>query len=128
MARTSFSLIILAALLGPTILAAKDLHTSTDWIVRPSMKYDAICVLNVLSGDPYYLQFYQADYDRLSKRLQPEELIAFTNLKHRIKDDHGEIISAQLALYFSAVDAESLDDLIKVVEDSSTMERNLKAT
>ena len=129
MARTSFWLIcILAALLCPTILAAKDLHTSTDWNVRPSLKYDAICVLNVLSGDPYYLQFYQADYDRLSKRLRPEELAAFANLRHRIKDDHGGIISAQVALYFSAVDAESLDDLVKAVDDSSALQRNLKAT
>jgi hypothetical protein len=111
-----------------TAVAAQSIHSTTDWDVRPSFKYDAICVLNVLSGDPYYLKYYQSDYDRLSKQLRPEEAAAFAKLKRRIKDDHGGIISAQLALYFSAVDAESLDDLIKVVEDSSTMERNLKAT
>jgi hypothetical protein len=110
------------------LLAAQGFHTTTDWDVRPSFKYDAICVLNVLSGDPYYLQYYQADYDRLSKQLRPDELAAFGNLKRRIKDENGGIISAGLALYFSAVDAESLDDLIRVVDDSRAMQRNLQAT
>ncbi len=107
---------------------AQNFHTNSDWDVRPSLKYDAICVLNVLSGDPYYLKYYQDDYDRLSKQLRPDELAAFVNLKRRIKEKHGGIISAQLALYFSAVDAESVDDLIKVVDDSSAMQRNLKST
>jgi hypothetical protein len=103
-------------------------HTTTDWDLKPSLKYDILCALNVLSGDPYYLAYYQADYDRLSPQLRPEERAAFANLKRRIKDENGGIISAQLSLYFSATDAGSLDDLIRVVKDSSTMQRNLKAT
>ena len=82
----------------------------------------------MLSGDPYYLEYYQADYDRLVKQFRPEELAAFVNLKRRIKDQNGGIISASLALYLSAVDGESLDDLIRTVQDSSTMRRNLQAT
>ena len=107
---------------------AQTFHTTTRWDLRSSLKFDAICALNMLSGDPYYLEYYQADYDRLVKQFQPEELAAFANLKRRIKDQNGGIISASLALYFSAVDAESLDDLIGVVKDSSAMQRNLKAT
>jgi hypothetical protein len=103
-------------------------HTSTDWDLKPSLKFDALCALNVLSGDPYYLAYYKADYDRLSPQLNPDEKTAFANLKRRIKDENGGIISAQLSLYFSATDAESIDDLITVVKDSSTMQRNLKAT
>ena len=129
MPRASWLLILtFAVLLSVQSVVAGAFHTTTDWDVRPSLKYDVICVLNVLSGDPYYLHYYQADYERLSKQLRPEELAAFANLKRRIKDEHGGIISAQLALYFSAVDAESLDDLIKVVDDSGAMQRNLKAT
>src|SRR6266849_2631155 len=109
-------------------LQAQTVHTTTDWDIRASLKYDAICVFNVLSGDPYYLEFYNADYDRLSPHLHPDELAAFANLKHRIKDQNGGIISATLALYFSAVDAETLDDLIKIVDDNSAMQRNLQAT
>jgi hypothetical protein len=103
-------------------------HDTTDWDLRPSFLFDTLCALNFLSGDKYYLQFYQSDYDRLSPQLRPEERAAFANLKRRIKDENGGIISAQLALYFSATDAESLDDMIRVVKDSSTMQRNLKAT
>jgi hypothetical protein len=103
-------------------------HTTTDWEVKPSLKYDTLCALNFLSGDPYYLEYYKADYDRLAPQLRAEERTAFANLKRRIKDENGGIISAQLALYFSATDAETLDDLIAVVKDSSTMEQNLKAT
>jgi hypothetical protein len=107
---------------------AQTFHTTTQWDLQPSLKVDAICALNMLSGDPYYLEYYQADYDRLAKQFRPEELAAFTNLKRRIKDQNGGIISASLALYFSASDAESLDDLIHTVHDSSTMRRNLQAT
>jgi hypothetical protein len=103
-------------------------HTTTQWDLQPSLKYDAICALDMLSGDPYYLDYYQADYDRFSRQFTPAELTAFVNLKHRIKDQSGGIISASLSLYFSAVDAESLDDLIAVVHDSSAMRRNLQAT
>ena len=103
-------------------------HSTTDWDIKPSFKFDVLCALNVLSGDPYYLEYYKADYDRFSPQLRPEERATFTNLKRRIKDENGGIISAQLSLYFSATDAESIDDLISVVKDSSPMQRNLKAT
>jgi hypothetical protein len=103
-------------------------HTTTDWDLRPSLMFDTLCALNFLSGDKYYLQYYQNDYDRLSPLLRPEERAAFVDLKRRIKDENGGIISAQLSLYFSATDAESLDDMIRVVKDSSAMQRNLKAT
>jgi hypothetical protein len=103
-------------------------HSTTDWDLRPSFMFDTLCALNFLSGDKYYLDFYQSDYDRLSPLLRPKERDAFVSLKRRIKDQNGGIISAQLALYFSATDAETLDDMIRVVKDSSAMQRNLKAT
>jgi hypothetical protein len=117
-------------LLSPGLYAqtAQSPHTTTAWDVRPSLKYDAICVLNVLSGDPYYLDYYKADYDRLSPQLRPEEKAAFAGLKRRIKDVHGGIISAQLALYFSVMQAETLDEMIRAIDDSDTMKRSLQAT
>jgi hypothetical protein len=107
---------------------ASNLHTTTDWDLQPSFMFDTLCALNVLSGDNYYLNYYQADYDRLNPLLHPEERAAFAGLKRRIKDENGGIISAQLALYFSATDAQNLDDMIRVVKDSSTMQKNLQAT
>jgi hypothetical protein len=132
MGRRVFVSAFLLMLLVPTVVLAQQpplgLHTTTDWDLRPSFLFDTLCALNFLSGDEYYLKFYQADYDRLSPKLRPKERAAFVSLKHRIKDQNQGIISAQLALYFSATNAETLDDLIRVVKDSSSMQRNLKAT
>jgi hypothetical protein len=127
----SFLLFLLLAVFPASLRAdepPRPFHTATQWDLQPSFKFDAICALNMLSGDPYYLEYYQADYDRLVKQFRPEERAAFVNLKRRIKDQNGGIISASLALYFSASDAESLDDLIRTVQESSTMRRNLQAT
>ena len=127
-----WTLLAIAALwLGVPALAAEQrpaFHTTTDWDVKPSLKFDALCALNFLSGDPYYLEYYKSDYDRLAPQLHADERTALANLKRRIKDENGGIISAQLALYFSATDAESIDELIRAVKDSSAMQRNLKAT
>jgi hypothetical protein len=132
MARLVFVSVFLQIVILPMALWAQAphpaLHATTDWDLRPSFMFDALCALNVLSGDDYYLKFYQADYDRLSPKLRPQERAAFVSLKRRIKDQNQGIISAQLALYFSATNAESLDDLIRVVKDSASMQRNLKAT
>ena len=103
-------------------------HSTTDWDVRPSLAYDSICVLNVLSGDPFYLDYYKSDYERLSPLLQPEERAAIVNLKHRIKDENGGIVSAMLSLYYSAANPETLDDLIRITKDSSSMRHNLEST
>ena len=119
---------ILVLCLGELSAQQSAFHSTTDWNLKPSLKFDILCALNVLSGDPYYLDYYKADYDRLSPQLRLEERTAFANLKRRIKDENGGILSAQLSLYFSATEAESLDDLIGVVKDSATMQRNLKAT
>jgi hypothetical protein len=128
----SILVVVLAIVLVCLPLLAQEqragFHTTTDWDLRPSFLFDTLCALNFLSGDKYYLQYYQNDYDRLSPLLRPEERAAFVDLKRRIKDENGGIISAQLSLYFSATDAESLDDMIRVVKDSSAMQRNLKAT
>lgn len=130
--RSVFLLVSLLFALTPASLRAAEptppSHTTTQWELQPSLTFDAICALNMLSGDTYYLEYYKADYDRLVKQFRPEELAAFVNLKRRIKDQNGGIISASLALYFSAVDDKSLDDLIATVKDSSLMQRNLKAT
>ena len=126
-AKAAFVLIGLAARLLAQDGRA-EFHTTTDWDLRPSFVFDTLCALNFLSGDKYYLEFYQPDYDRLFPQLRPEERAAFVSLRRRIKDQNGGIISAQLALYFSATDAETLEDMIRVVKDSSAMQRSLKAT
>src|ERR1035438_3215990 len=84
----------------------------TEWQLKPSLKYDALCLLNTLSGDPYYLHYYQAEYDHFPPLFTPEEQVAFQTLKRIIKDEGGGIVSATLALYYSVVDDETLPEMI----------------
>jgi hypothetical protein len=115
---------------NPSLLGAEiaPLHTSTDWQLKPSLKYDALCLLNALSGDPYYLDYYQAEYNHFHPLFAPEEQAAFAQLKHVIKDEGHGIVSAELALYYSAVEDETLPEMIRTAHDSAWMEAALKKT
>jgi hypothetical protein len=56
--------------------------------------------LNALSGDPYHLQYYRAEYEHFHSLFTPEEQAAFAQLKHVMDEAHG-IVSAKLTLYYS---------------------------
>jgi hypothetical protein len=103
-------------------------HSHTDWQLKPSLKYDTLCLLNALSGDPYYLHYYQAEYDHFHPLFTSEEQAAFARLKQVIKDVGHGIISAKLALYYSSVDDETLPEMIHTAHDSAAMEAALKKT
>ena len=103
-------------------------HKTTDWELKPSLKYDALCLLNALSGDPYYLEYYRAEYEHFHPLFTPEENSAFERLKHVIKDQGNDIISAKLALYYSVVDDETIPEMIRTAHDSSTMKIELQKT
>jgi hypothetical protein len=135
MRRTQRLLFVLCCICGLFALSASPLnadstalHTRTEWAIRPSLKYDALCLLNVLSGDPYYLHYYQSEYDHFHPLFTPEENQAFSQLKHVIKDEGEGIVSAKLALYFSVVDDETLPELIHTAHDSGNMRIALKKT
>lgn len=125
--RTGLLLLILQVVCPRVVLA--DSSTSvTDWQLEPSLKYDALCILNALTGDPYYLHYYQAEYDHFHRLFTPAEQAAFAELKHVIKDEGHEIISAKLALYYSTVDDQTLSQMIQTAHDSSKMEAALRRT
>lgn len=100
----------------------------TNWQLQPSLKYDTICLLNALSGDPYYLHYYQAEYDHFHALFTPKEQAAFVQLKRVIKDEGHGIISAKLALYYSVTADETLPEMIRTAHDSSQMEAALRKT
>ncbi len=114
----------------PPLLTAETvpIHPVTDWQLKPSLKYDTLCLLNALSGDPYYLHYYQTEYEHFHPLFTPEEQAAFAELKHVIKDEGHGIVSAKLALYYSAVDDETLPEMIRTAHDSAVMEAALKKT
>jgi hypothetical protein len=107
---------------------APGLHESTVWDIQPSLTFDALCLLNTLSGDSFYLQYYQKEYDQLAPKLTPAARNAVGNIRHVIKDKEHGIISAGLCLYFSAVNDTLLDQLIATVNQPAALQEALKRT
>lgn len=104
------------------------LHYLTDWKVEPSFKYDALCFLNALTADPFYLKHYQAEYEAYALQLPESVKESLANLKQLVKDKNRLIISAFLCLYFSSTSDETLDDMLETLDDTDQMHSNLKNT
>lgn len=107
--------------------AAKSV-TKTKWDLVPSFKLDVICFLNTLTGDPFYLDFYKEEYAKFEPKLTPVARTALADLKRKIKDEKQGIISAALAINFSATGDKTLDDMLKTLKNSSKMQDNLRKT
>jgi hypothetical protein len=104
------------------------MHYRTDWRIEPSLKYDAICLINTLTGDPFYLKHYQREYGEFEKRFSDPVKEALVHLNKAIKEKNRLIVSAFLSLYLSASDEETLDGLLKDLDDSEDMQSTLKET
>ena len=115
-------------LLSGEISASKAFGENTNWEIQTSFKFDTLCFLNSLTGDPYYLKYYQAEYDMFKSKFTPSMRAALQNLKRKVREEKNTIISAFLCLYFSAVNDVSLDDLLHTLQDSNRMRSNLKKT
>lgn len=103
-------------------------RSRTDWNIAPSFKFDTLCFLNTLTGDDFYRRYYADEYASFAPRLTPAARTALASLKRKVKDDNGNIISAFLCLYFSATADQTLDDMLRTLDDSRLMKRNLKET
>jgi hypothetical protein len=114
--------IALLLVLSPVVnaLAAPDLE------LRASAKYDALCFAGVLTGDPFYVDYYRDDYERFSKLMTPAETEAFHKLKTIIKDENGGLVGPQLTLLLSVIDAETMPELIQAVEHPAAWKAALK--
>lgn len=55
--------------------------TITKWEIQPSFKYDALCFLNILTGDTFYLEYYKTDYDKFRDKIDEKTKSALQNLK-----------------------------------------------
>ncbi len=104
------------------------IHTATEWQVRPCFKFDVLCFLNALTADPFYLRYYQEEYDKFQPSITPAAQDALSNLKRKIKDENQGIISAFLCLYFSATDDETMDEMLLTLNHSMRMQSALKQT
>lgn len=100
----------------PTALAAAGFHTATEWSVQPSLAYDALNFFNALTGDPFYLAFYQDEYDRFHSQATPEVETAIATLDGA-RQQYQFIIGAALATIFAPGEPETIDDLLALAAD-----------
>jgi hypothetical protein len=126
--KTALALLLLSFARLESAAAIPAVHFQTRWRVAPSLAFDALCAMNVLSGDPYYLQYYQKEFNEWSPRLTPAARAALADLKTRIKDENQQIISAFLTLYFSATSDTTLDEMLSTVRNSDRMRTALRAS
>jgi len=112
----------------PPIRNSSGPRPTTSWELKPSLKYDALCLLNALSGDPFYLRYYKDEYEHFHPLFLADEQAAFVALKRKLKDEGGGIVSAMLTLYFSTVDDETLPEMIRRVHDPSALKAALQHT
>lgn len=109
-------------------LGPKQRHHSTEWQVASSFKFDLLCFVNLLTGDPFYQQHYQEEYLQFAPRLTPAARAALSELKRKVKDNNRNIISAFLSLHFSATDDETIDEMLQTLEQTGPMRRTLRGT
>jgi hypothetical protein len=126
--KTSCILICIFFISSGSVWSEIPFHESTEWQIKPSLKFDILCFLNTLTGDPYYLNYYQSEYNKFESKLTASARNALQELKRKVKDESKTIISAFLCLYFSAMNDQTLDDLLNTLQDSSHMKSNLKLT
>ena len=100
----------------------------TNWKIEPSFKYDALCFINILTGDPFYLKYYQKEYDKFKPLIIPEAKASLKNIKETLKDKNGRIVSAYLCLYFSAVEDSTLDQMLSTLDDTRKLKTNFERT
>ncbi|WP_338869296.1 hypothetical protein [Myxococcus stipitatus] len=103
----------------------------TNWVLRPSEAYDAICLLNLLRGDEFYTRFYPAEFQRFSALLEPKEKAALDHLTERMGKQAGKMVGPHLTLVFSVTGATTVDGLARAVSDEAAwkaMRRDFKAT
>lgn len=93
------------------------------WRIEPSFKYDVLCFLNVLSADPFYLQFYQKEYDEILPKLTSRVQKSLSNLRRIVKEEYKSIISAFLCMYFSATTDETISEMIHTIHYPYEMQK-----
>lgn len=100
--------------------------TRTHWQVTPSLKFDALCLLNTLTGDPFYVQFNAEIHAHFAPLITPEAEAALANLKRVLKDEWQSIISATLCLFYSAIEGDDLSAMGAALDQPETIETGLK--
>jgi hypothetical protein len=103
-------------------------RAGTRWDVRTSQGFDALCALNVLSGDPYYVQQYPDEAKEFATPAYAPAREAAAQLKKIIKDQDGGIVSAYLTLVLSGGPDSTLSAVLASVQHPAPLEAALRAS
>jgi len=119
---------IVAAIFSHAVFSQNNNEVMTNWKIESSFKYDALCFLNILTGDPFYLKYYQKEYDKFKPLIIPEAESSLKNIKETLKDKNGRIVSAYLCLYFSAVEDSTINQMLSTLDDTKKLKANFEKT
>jgi hypothetical protein len=102
--------------------AAQQSGPRTRWIVRGSEGFDALSFLSPLSGDPFYLRYYEREVAAFAPRMPADAMTALRALKAQAAQSNI-LLSPFLDLRFSAGPDESIDALIGALDRAETVLR-----
>lgn len=100
-------------------------HKTTRWIIEPNIALDTLCFFTTLTGDPFYLAYYQREYNRFAPKLTAEVKKAVAEIKSIIEEDKG-LMCPVLTQIFLPVAPKTLDDLIQAVDNPETIRLSMK--
>ncbi|RPI17420.1 MAG: hypothetical protein EHM58_09320 [Ignavibacteriae bacterium] len=103
-------------------------QSQTNWNIEPSFKYDALCFLNILTADTFYLTYYKDEYNKFKDKITETVKLSLISLKKNLKENNGRIISAYLCLYFSAVEDSTLEQMTTRLDNLDELKKNFEKT
>lgn len=99
----------------------------TEWRIETSPKYDALCLIGTLAGDPFYTRYYQAELAYLQSRLSGETFAA-AKRAYGTFQDASVLAGPWLTLAYSAFEGDSLEAAVAATRAPETMRRGLEAS
>lgn len=99
-------------------------HTETEWKISDAVAYDAICFINVLTGDPFYTSFHKADYLHFKALMTDKELRAIDAL-NTFRSNTGERLANLLIGFVHGLELPNdLKGVAEAIKNPSYMKKS----
>jgi hypothetical protein len=103
-------------------------RAATRYRLETSEKFDALCLINLLSDDPFYTKYYPAEHAWWREHVSAETLAAARRIKQVLRDEGGGIVSASLVLYFSASRSATIAGTLEDLEHLDALRQRFERT
>jgi hypothetical protein len=101
---------------------------TTSYHVDTSEKFDALCLVNLLADDPFYVTYYPAERVWWRERVSAQTLAAAHTIRRVLKDEGGGIASASLVLYLSASSSTTVSGTLADLDDPECLRERFRRT